>query len=70
MTKGGFISLTMSLAAYLGQDNIRTNCICPGIIDSPMARVFVDRSGSMSKDEVEGAVAGFGCGFSLGDFRY
>lgn len=60
MTKGGFISLTMSLAAYLGPDNIRTNCICPGIIDSPMARVFVDRSGSMSKDKVEGAVGSFG----------
>jgi len=59
MDKGGLIPLTMSLAAYLGPDNIRANCICPGLIDSPMARVFVDRSGAMPKDQVEDAVYGF-----------
>lgn len=59
MYKGGLIPLTMSLAVYLGPDNIRTNCICPGLIDSPMARVFVDRSGSMPKDQVEKTVSGF-----------
>lgn len=59
MNKGGLIPLTMSLAAYLGPDNIRANCICPGLIDSPMARVFVDRSGTMPKDEVEKTVYGF-----------
>ena len=59
MNKGGLIPLTMSLAAYLGPDNIRTNCICPGLIDTPMARVFVDRSGSMPKEELEKTVGGF-----------
>jgi NAD(P)-dependent dehydrogenase (short-subunit alcohol dehydrogenase family) len=48
MAKGGLITFTMSLAVYLGPYNIRTNCICPGMIDSPMARVFIDRSGSMT----------------------
>ena len=59
MYKGGLIPLTMSLAAYLGPDKIRTNCICPGMIDSPMARVFVDRSGSMPKDKLEETIYGF-----------
>lgn len=53
MAKGGLISLTMSLAVYLGPQKIRANCICPSLIDSPMARVFVDRAGVMAKDAVE-----------------
>lgn len=57
--KGGLIPLTMSLAVYLGPNNIRVNCICPGIIDSPMARVFVDRTGLMAKDVVEKAIEDF-----------
>jgi 3-oxoacyl-[acyl-carrier protein] reductase len=57
--KGGLIPLTMSLAAYLGPDNIRSNCICPSIIDSPMARVFVDRKGSLSQEEKDRAVSNF-----------
>lgn len=59
MAKGGLIPLTMSLAAYLGDQKIRTNCICPGMIDSPMARVFVDRTGLMVKDTVEKAIEDF-----------
>jgi NAD(P)-dependent dehydrogenase (short-subunit alcohol dehydrogenase family) len=57
--KGGLIPLTMSLAVYLGPNNIRVNCICPGIIDSPMARVFVDRTGLIAKDVVEKAIEDF-----------
>jgi len=52
MSKGGLISLTMSLAVYLGPFNIRTNCICPCIIDSPMGRVFVDRSGKLDAESL------------------
>jgi len=59
MAKGGLIPLTMSLAVYLGPQNIRANCICPGLIDSPMARVFVDRSGMMARDTVEKAIEDF-----------
>ncbi|MGA2466459.1 MAG: SDR family oxidoreductase [Thermodesulfobacteriota bacterium] len=56
MAKGGLIPFTMSLAAYLGPYNIRANCICPGMIDSPMARVFIDRSGSMKGEALENIV--------------
>jgi len=57
--KGALIPLTMSLAVYLGPNNIRVNCICPGLIDSPMARVFVDRTGSIAKDVVEKSIEEF-----------
>ena len=57
LAKGGLIPLAMSLAVYLAAHNIRVNCICPGSIDSPMIRVFVDRSGSLKGADVEKAVA-------------
>lgn len=34
--KGGLVSLTRALAVEWGPKNIRTNCICPGPIDTPM----------------------------------
>lgn len=57
LAKGGLITLAMSLAIYLAAHNIRVNCICPGSIDSPMNRVFVDRSGSLKGEDIEKAVA-------------
>jgi NAD(P)-dependent dehydrogenase (short-subunit alcohol dehydrogenase family) len=56
LAKGGLIPFTMSLAVYLGPHNIRANCICPGGIDSPMLRVFVDRTGSMKEDVKENTI--------------
>ena len=53
LAKGGLIPFTMSLAVYLGPHNIRANCICPGAIDTPMLRVFVDRTGSIKEDVKE-----------------
>ena len=35
-SKGAVISLTKSLAAELAPDNIRVNCICPSMTDTPM----------------------------------
>ena len=34
--KGGLVALTRSLAVEWGAKNIRTNCICPGPIETPM----------------------------------
>jgi NAD(P)-dependent dehydrogenase (short-subunit alcohol dehydrogenase family) len=46
----------MSLAVYLAAQHIRVNCICPGSIDSPMIRVFIDRSGNLKGEALENAV--------------
>ena len=35
-SKGGVVSLSRSLAVELAPDNIRVNCICPGVIETPM----------------------------------
>jgi 3-oxoacyl-[acyl-carrier protein] reductase len=35
--KGGLVQLTRSLAVDHGPDGVRVNCVCPGLIDTPMA---------------------------------
>jgi len=35
-SKGAVVSLTKSLAVEYGPDNIRTNCVCPAAITTPM----------------------------------
>jgi len=37
VAKSAVIHLTKSVALEVGQDNIRCNCICPGIIATPLA---------------------------------
>jgi NAD(P)-dependent dehydrogenase (short-subunit alcohol dehydrogenase family) len=56
LTKGGLIPLTLSLAVSLGPYNIRTNCICPAPIYTPMLSVFLDRAGSKGNEFVENAI--------------
>lgn len=39
--KGGLVLLTKSLAINLAKDNIRVNCICPSLTDTPMGPDFL-----------------------------
>jgi NAD(P)-dependent dehydrogenase (short-subunit alcohol dehydrogenase family) len=40
--KGGLINLTRSLAITYGRDNIRTNCVAPGLVDTEMAADIIN----------------------------
>lgn len=35
-SKGAIINMTRAMAAHHGKDNIRVNCICPGMVYTPM----------------------------------
>ncbi|KAH8901516.1 NAD(P)-binding protein [Thozetella sp. PMI_491] len=37
-TKGAIIQMTRAMAAHHGQENIRVNCVCPGMVFTPMTR--------------------------------
>jgi len=66
--KGGLIPLTMSLAVYLSAHNIRVNCICPSGIDSPMLRVFIDRTEKLKGEALEKAMKDIASKYPLGRF--
>jgi NAD(P)-dependent dehydrogenase (short-subunit alcohol dehydrogenase family) len=48
-SKGAVVMLTKSLAVDYGIDNIRVNCICPGITDTPMIRSHLAASGDADR---------------------
>ncbi|RMZ71808.1 short-chain dehydrogenase reductase sdr [Pyrenophora seminiperda CCB06] len=37
-TKGAIIQMTRAMAAQHGRENIRVNCVCPGMVYTPMTR--------------------------------
>jgi NAD(P)-dependent dehydrogenase (short-subunit alcohol dehydrogenase family) len=49
-SKHGVIGLTKTAALEFAQKNIRVNCVCPGLINTPMVARMVD-SGAMNEQE-------------------
>lgn len=42
-SKAGVVGLTRQMAVELAPHGIRVNCVCPGVIDTPMLRLMDDR---------------------------
>jgi len=61
VSKAALIHLTRTLAKELGKDNITVNCICPGIVRSPLHEAY-----HTSKSELEEFYAKRGGSFPLG----
>ena len=60
-TKGAVMQFTKSLALEVGAKQIRVNCVCPGIIDTPMTRSFLTDPSTAAVLEAEyGAASPFG----------
>lgn len=53
MTKAALVMLARCLAYYLGDDNIRVNCVCPGIMKTPAWPIFMSRNPEMAGRDME-----------------
>ncbi len=61
ISKAALIHLSRTLAKELGKDNITVNCVCPGIVRSPLHEAY-----HASKSELEEFYAKRGASFPLG----
>jgi len=49
-SKHGVIGLTRTAALEFAQKNIRVNCVCPGLINTPMVARMIDSGGMNEQD--------------------
>jgi NAD(P)-dependent dehydrogenase (short-subunit alcohol dehydrogenase family) len=61
VSKAAMIQMTKTLAKELGKDNITVNCVCPGIVRSPLHETY-----HTNKSELEQFYAKRGSSFPLG----
>jgi NAD(P)-dependent dehydrogenase (short-subunit alcohol dehydrogenase family) len=61
VSKAALIALTRTLAKELGKENVTVNCICPGIVKSPLHEAY-----HQSVSELEEFYAKRGASFPLG----
>lgn len=61
VSKAAMVQLTRTLAKELGKDNITVNCVCPGIVRTPLHEAY-----HHSQSEVEEFYAKRGATFPLG----
>ena len=52
-SKGGVVLFTASLAPLKESDNIRVNCICPGVVNTPMATKGIPALGAQNEQAAE-----------------
>jgi meso-butanediol dehydrogenase/(S,S)-butanediol dehydrogenase/diacetyl reductase len=59
-TKGAVLQFTRALALETAERNIRANCVCPGVIDTPLTRSFLqgDDAGELEREFAEVAPLG------------
>jgi dihydroanticapsin dehydrogenase len=43
-SKAALLQLTRSIALELADRRIRANCVCPGVVDTPLVDLFTDRA--------------------------
>ncbi len=51
VSKGGVVLLTRNMAVDLGLRGIRVNCLCPGLIDTPMSSILQDPAFAAVRDQ-------------------
>jgi NAD(P)-dependent dehydrogenase (short-subunit alcohol dehydrogenase family) len=54
--KAGMINLTRTVAVEYGRKNIRANCICPGVVDTPLFHMLLQVA-PKSREEIAAAHA-------------
>lgn len=48
-SKGGLVMFTKSIAVEYAEQNIRVNCICPGLVATPMTKDFMAETETMEE---------------------